>query len=137
MEHLFVYGTLLSGAEDALGAAMRARLARESSFLGPASMPGCLYDLGDYPGFVEAEPRSRTLVTGEVRQLRDVETTFSWLDAYEDVDPANPATGLYRRVPQLALLDDGRAVRCWVYVINQSPAKEDLIAGGCWLSRGG
>ena len=57
MQHLFVYGTLRSGARDTLGAAMRSRLSFETSSLGRAAMPGHLYDLGAYPGLVEAEPR--------------------------------------------------------------------------------
>ena len=136
MDHLFVYGTLLSKARDSLGAAMRARLQSEASLIGQAAMPGRLYDLGEYPGLVEAAPRGdRELVTGEVLQLHDATTTFHWLDLYEDVDTADPAAGLYRRVPQLALLDDGCAMRCWLYVLNQVPADAARIDGGCWLSR--
>lgn len=137
MDHLFVYGTLLSGASDTLGAAMRARLAGETSFVGAGSTPGWLYNLGDYPGLIEAEPRDRALVAGEVLELRDPVVTFHWLDQYEDVDRQNPAAGLYRRVPQLALLDDGRAIRCWVYVLNQEPDEAALIQEGCWLSHVG
>lgn len=134
MEHLFVYGTLLSGARDTLGAAMRARLSGEVTRIGSAVAPGRLYDLGDYPGMVEASRNDRSLVTGEVLQLHDVDATFRWLDAYEDVDHANPARGLYRRVPSLALLRDGSAARCWVYVLNAQPDERAGIAGGCWLS---
>ncbi|MFT5510717.1 MAG: gamma-glutamylcyclotransferase (GGCT)/AIG2-like uncharacterized protein YtfP [Hyphomicrobiaceae bacterium] len=134
MDHLFVYGTLLSNARDALGAAMRARLSNETGFIGPGSTPGRLYDLGDYPGLIEAQPRDRDLVMGEVLELHDANATFRWLDLYEDVDPNDPAAGLYRRVPQLALLNDGRAIRCWVYALNDVPGQNTLIAGGCWLS---
>jgi len=138
MDHLFVYGTLLSGAHDALGAAMRARLHRETDLIGKASTPGRLYDLGDYPGLVEAEPRGdRDLVAGEVLELRDAPTTFRWLDVYEDVDPVNPTAGIYRRVPQVALLDDQRVLRCWIYVVNDVPAQAPRIAGGCWVSSRG
>ena len=61
--------------------------------------------------------------------------TFDWLDLYEDVDRADPSAGLYRRVPQLALLDADEAVRCWVYVLNAAPADACVIDSGCWLSR--
>lgn len=134
MDHLFVYGTLLSSASDTLGAAMRARLSNETTLVGRGSTPGRLYDLGDYPGLIEAEPRDRTLVAGEVLELRDAAATFHWLDLYEDVDADDPAAGLYRRVPQLALLNDGRAIRCWVYVLNDEPDHGALIEEGCWLS---
>lgn len=137
MDHLFVYGTLLSDARDTLGAAMRARLHSEADLIGKASTPGRLYDLGDYPGLVEAEPRgARDLISGEVLALNDATITFRWLDLYEDVDPVNPSAGLYRRVPQLALLGDQSALRCWVYVLNAVPSDAPLIAGGCWLSNG-
>ena len=136
MDHLFVYGTLLTNARDSLGAAMRARLQREARLIGTASVPGRLYDLGDYPGFVEAPPRgARDLVAGEVLQLHDATATFDWLDLYEDVDRVDPTAGLYRRVPQLALLDTADAVRCWLYVLNQIPADAVVIDGGSWLSR--
>lgn len=134
MNHLFVYGTLLSNASDTLGAVMRARLAGETSFVDRGSTPGRLYDLGDYPGLVEAELRDRALVSGEVLELRDPATTFRWLDLYEDVDAKDPTAGIYRRVPQLALLNDGRAIRCWVYVLNREPDHTTLIKVGCWLS---
>lgn len=135
MDLLFVYGTLLLRAGDTLGAAMRARLHGESDFVAAAATPGRLYDLGDYPGLVEAEPRGqRALVVGEVLRLYDAPATFQWLDRYEDVDPDDPAAGLYRRVPQLALLEDGRALRCWVYVLNSVPAEATLITANGWLS---
>lgn len=134
MDHLFVYGTLLSNARDTMGAAMRARLSNETGFMGAGSTPGRLYNLGDYPGLIEAEPRDRDLVAGEVLELHDASATFQWLDLYEGVDPAAPAAGLYRRVPQLALLNDARAVRCWVYVLNEVPEPGALIVDGCWLT---
>jgi gamma-glutamylcyclotransferase (GGCT)/AIG2-like uncharacterized protein YtfP len=133
MDHLFVYGTLLSNAHDTLGAAMRTRLSNETGFIGLGSTPGRLYDLGDYPGLVEAKLRDRNLVAGEVLELHDAAATFYWLDLYEDVDPADPAAGLYRRVPQLAILSDGIGIRCWIYALNEAPAAGTLIADGCWL----
>lgn len=134
MEHLFVYGTLLSGAQDTLGAAMRVRLQREAKIVAAASSPGRLFDLGAYPGMVEAEPRDRDLVSGEVLELRDPVATFRWLDRYEDVDPDEPAAGLYRRVPHLALWHDGQTSRCWVYALNAAPAHGVNIQSGCWLT---
>ena len=121
MDHLFVYGTLLSKAQDTLGAVMRARLARETASQWQATSPGRLFTLGDYPGMIPAEPRDRNLVTGEVFALRDAEATFRWLDLYEDVDQQNPARGIYRRVPHLALMADGGTLRCWVYALNAEP----------------
>ena len=48
MDHLFVYGTLLSGVATPAMAALMARL----QFLGSAGLPGTLYDLGPYPAAV-------------------------------------------------------------------------------------
>ena len=137
MDELFVYGTLLSRANDTLGAAMRARLARETNQLVPATSPGRLYTLGDYPGMLPAAPHDRDLVSGEVLALRDAQATFRWLDLYEDVDNDNPAAGVYRRMPHLALFADGRTSRCWVYALNAEPAAEKRIASGCWLTHCG
>lgn len=134
MDHLFVYGTLRSAARDVMGAAMRARLSREARCVGAATSPGRLYDLGDYPGMIAAEPRERDVVLGELVEIRNTAATFRWLDLYEDVDLVHPTNGLYRRAPQIALLGDGRIMRCWAYVLNVEPHKRDLIASACWLT---
>ena len=134
MEYLFVYGTLLSGATDSLGAIMRVRLKRETSHVGSARVPGRLFDLGDYPGMLETNPRERVTVRGEVLHLHHDDATLLWLDQYEDVDPEVAARGEYRRAPQLALLDNGETLRCWAYVLNTAPDIERLIPSGCWLS---
>lgn len=134
MDFLFVYGTLLSGATDSLGAIMRVRLKSETTYIGRAIVPGCLFDLGDYPGMVEAAPRERNSVRGELLRIQDSAATLPWLDAYEDVDSANPSQGLYRRVPQLALLENGDSTRCWAYVLNQTPEIDQLVPVGCWLT---
>jgi len=131
---LFVYGTLLSNAKDSLGAMMRERLRRETSFVDHASVPGQLFDLGDYPGMVEASLRERHTVLGEVRRLDNPGTTLAWVDTYEDVNVDAPSRGPYRRAPQLALLDRGDTLRCWAYVLNEVPAIDNLIPSGCWLS---
>ncbi len=65
-QHLFVYGTLMSGAGHRMGA----RLQREARLVGPARIKGRLYDLGAYPALVETGPADGD-VHGEVFELID------------------------------------------------------------------
>jgi len=134
LEYLFVYGTLLSNARDSMGAMMRARLKRETTRVGNARVPGRLFDLDAYPGMLETNPRERVTVRGEVLRLQNEDATLRWLDLYEDVDPKDIMRGVYRRVPQLAMLDDGEALRCWAYILNAPPDAQRMIPTGCWLS---
>ena len=129
--HLFVYGTLMSSAESArLGRDMRARLQREAVSLGEATMPGRLYDLERYPGLV-ASPNAGDVVHGEVFRLSDPAGAFTWLDAYEDVRPNDPASE-YERVVRTVRLASGDAIDAWVYVYRGDVARAWHVTDGRW-----
>lgn len=104
-ETLFVYGSLLPGLplHPLLASAIP---------LGPGRIQGRLYDLGEYPGAVEAQDGR---VHGEAYRLRDP-GLLALLDDEEGYDPANEAGGLFlrRRIP--VTLADGRVVMAWVYL---------------------
>lgn len=104
-ETLFVYGSLLPGLplHPLLASAIP---------LGPGSIQGRLYDLGDYPGAVGAADGR---VHGEAYRLRDP-GLLALLDDEEGYDPANEAGSLFlrRRIP--VTLADGRVVMAWVYL---------------------
>ncbi len=121
--HLFLYGTLLPGLVRPPVAALVARLRP----VGPASVPGRLYDLGPYPGLVP-DPAAR--VRGELSALPDDAALLAALDEYEGYDPADPSASLYRRVETVAALDDGRAVACWVYQYNGDVGRAVRIEDG-------
>jgi gamma-glutamylcyclotransferase (GGCT)/AIG2-like uncharacterized protein YtfP len=130
--HLFIYGTLMSGATGALGHAQRARLARESRSLGAATMAGArLYDLGRYPGLVESDTPS-DIVHGEVVLLANPTRSFMWLDAYEGVDAGDPTASEYARHERTVVLQRGGETKAWVYVFLKDVARRPAISGGRW-----
>src|SRR5688572_6051504 len=89
---LFVYGTLLPGrARDHLREVV-SRLKPISA----GSMPGRLYDLGDYPGAV-FDAAAQTCVHGEILEVPAGGQLLSQLDDYEGFSPANVAQSLFIR----------------------------------------
>lgn len=129
--HLFVYGTLMSAATDDTGRAERVRLAREGRSLGPATLPGLLYDLGRYPGLVEAiNPTG--LVHGEAFALADPAKSLDWLDAYEGIVPGEHADNEYARVERIARLATGASLPAWVYVLRKDIGHARLVPSGRW-----
>ena len=124
---LFVYGTLLSGAQHPMGA----RLGRESRLLGAASIAGCrLYSLGRYPGLVETTDAGG-LVHGEVYALNSPTVSLKWLDAYERISPDNTDND-YERCERMVSLASGGELRAWVYLYRASIEGFPLIADGRW-----
>ena len=123
-QFLFVYGTLMSTAASALGTGERVRLASVARNLGPATVHGRLYDLGGYPGLVDAPG---ALVEGEVVRLAAGE--FRWLDRYEGVG-ADEAE--YERGLRPARLAGGTLVSAWVYLYRGPTAGLMPIESGRW-----
>jgi gamma-glutamylcyclotransferase (GGCT)/AIG2-like uncharacterized protein YtfP len=125
--HLFVYGTLLSGARHAMGE----RLRREARLLGEASIEGRIYSLGRYPGLVEGAGEG-DIVHGEAYALGSPATALKWLDAYEGIRPGIPAD--YERVERPVLLATGATLDAWVYLYRRSVGLRPPILGGRWLA---
>ena len=111
-ELLFIYGTLHPDRAPA----EIADVARRLKPIGPATIRGRLYDLGAYPGVVLGESAAET-VAGELFAVPEAET-LSYLDAYEDFRPGDPANSLFLRVQTTATLSDSSQQSCWVYVYN-------------------
>ena len=93
------------------------------------SMPGRLYDLGDYPGAI-SEAETSTRVIGEVVQLPSDSAFLKRIDDYEGYNPDSPATSLFIRETRSITLPDGTHLPCWVYLYNQDPASARLIPSG-------
>lgn len=107
IRHLFVYGTLrpcLAGAEQR-------RLIAGFTIVGPATVPGMLYDLGPYPGLIAGEG----VVHGDLLVVSD-ERQLGLVDAYEECVGGDP---LYRREPTVATRTDGTAVPAWTYYYSR------------------
>jgi len=114
---LFVYGSL----RPALASGQPARLVAGLENLGPASVPGRLYDLGDYPGLVAGDGRVR----GDLLLVPD--ELIALLDDYEECGGSRP---LFRRVRLTATHDDGSACRAWVYRYARPVTGSRLIPEG-------
>jgi gamma-glutamylcyclotransferase (GGCT)/AIG2-like uncharacterized protein YtfP len=132
--HLFVYGTLLP---DLAPESVRDLVGRLRP-LGPASVPGRLYDLGPFPGVILADEAAGQ-VQGQVFELPDDPALLAALDRYEGFDPARPESSLFVRVGRPVAPAGGDAVPCWVYVYNGDAGAASLIEGGDyrrWLAAG-
>lgn len=129
---LFVYGTLMSRAQGALGMAQRAQLARESRALGPAVLPGAeLYDLGRYPGLVLTTNETQ-IVHGEVVELHKPQRSLVWLDEYEGFAPGQNHENDYDRVERQVRLADGEMFTAWVYIFLKDILHRRPIPSGRW-----
>jgi gamma-glutamylcyclotransferase (GGCT)/AIG2-like uncharacterized protein YtfP len=123
---LFVYGTLRQGSNHANAA----RLARESSWLGTATLPGTLYRVSWHPALVlEGEDT----VTGDLLRLTDPAASLIWLDAFESCGPDDPPPHDYRREIASVMTASG-AVEAMVYVWNLGVEGLERMPGGDWLA---
>ena len=113
-QHLFVYGTLHPDRAPA-EIAHAVRPLRE---LGPATLCGTRYDLGEYPGVVIHPDRSDE-VTGTVFAIPDDPAILAALDRYEDYRLHDPVASLFVRSIRSVKMADGTALECWVYLYNQ------------------
>lgn len=111
---LFVYGTLKSQSAHP----MAKFLARHARLLFVASCRGCIYNLGEYPGWVPS-PRAEDRVSGEVWEIRSAAAeVWAVLDAYEGCDPMSASAGvapLFRRIRQLVRGPDETEEEVWIY----------------------
>jgi len=128
-QHLFVYGTLRREFNHPLAR----RLARQAHFIGQGSVPGRLYDLGDYPGLVPASTAGEQ-VLGDVYHLTDLARLLPLLDDYEECLPTDPFNSLYLRQEMTVSLAGGGSCRAWVYLFNRPVKSFRLIPSGDYLS---
>jgi gamma-glutamylcyclotransferase (GGCT)/AIG2-like uncharacterized protein YtfP len=128
--HLFVYGSLMSGAGHPMGE----RLRQEARLIGAATIQGRLYRVSWYPGLVEAaDPAHR--VHGEVYALDDPAASLAWLDAYEGIVLQERAANDYERFERPVRLAGGDELAAWVYLYQRDVAGLSLVAGGRWTAR--
>lgn len=137
---LFVYGTLMSTARGDMGHAQRARLDTASRVVGPATIAGYLFDLGDYPGLVLQLPLGAAAsigrVSGEVRALDNPDEMLAWLDRYEGIRTDDPTGSEYRREAITVRLekpaDEARELQAWVYIYQGPLMHGRLVVDGRW-----
>lgn len=125
--YLFVYGTLHNTFSPRAASAWH-RFLSTAIFCGRVSVKGYLYSLGPYPALVIDEA-ANSLVTGELYQI--TEEILTALDEYEEIDPGNSESEYRRQLVELTTAD-GQMVQAWVYLLNQKPDENRLIASGDW-----
>ena len=128
-EYLFSYGTL----QPELAPAEMTSVIGQLRPIGRASIPGILYDLGDYPGAVFCETNLE--VWGQVFELPGDPGILRQLDDYEEFFPAHLERSQFVRTECNATLDNGRAIKAWVYVYNRDPGSAPRIANGNFAAR--
>ena len=129
-QHLFVYGTLSPRHAPPEIAATVRRLRP----VGQASVRGRLYDLGEYPGAILSE-KSRSVIRGEVFELPGDRSTLTSLDDYEGFEPNKKGSSLFLRRVWPVTMDDGKRLRCWVYVYNGTMKGAQPVRSGQYSRR--
>lgn len=125
---LFVYGTLRRGSDHANAR----RLARESDWLGTATLKGTLYRVSWHPALVL---EGSDTVTGDLLRLTDPAASLPWLDAFESCGPDDPPPHEYRREIVDVRTAAGEA-QTMVYIWNLPVDGLERIVSGNWLNRG-
>lgn len=123
---LFVYGSLRSGFRSQA----YEYVSRYFDLVGPASVKGKLFDMGDYPAAIPAEEES--LIVGELYRIKN-EKEFTWaicqLDDYEGVLVEPHEQPLYRREIGQVLFSDN-TVPAWIYWFNGDVNGKPVIESG-------
>ena len=123
---LFVYGTLLSGLSNH-------HHMRGAACLGPATVQGALFSLGEYPALLVSGALSAPLVpvAGELYKIEAAH--WAHLDALEEVDPHSVENSMYLRQTVAVQWQQGQAlqwVKAQVYVYNWSLEGRERFAHG-------
>lgn len=137
VREIFVYGTLM-------------RQECRFPFLLPfglerierVSIPGGLFNLGEFPGYLplplteRADGSGPNLVHGELIKVRDLEEALEVLDA-EELFTGKAEDSLYLRQPTIIPSGSGETL-AWLYVYNQPLTHQDQrIDHGCWRTHRG
>ncbi len=126
-DHFFFYGTLIPQYAPPH---LRDILAG-FHFIGDGSLPGTLYDFGNYPGAVFADS-SPSRVYGRVYRAACDDLLLAELDRYEGYDQLSPDGSEYIRRRRNVTLANGDVVECWMYDYNWSTEGFPIIANGRW-----
>lgn len=136
--HFFFYGTLVAGNPNPVAAQIHERLER----LGPAQVSGVLHAIPDAAGWFPALLPGEVTVHGMLHRARPGfdAALLATMDAYEDWNPRDPASSLYRR-KTLTIGSEGTSVEADVYLWNRAlPEGAEPIPGGNfaeWLAQTG
>lgn len=104
-------------------------LRQHTTHVGPAAVPGQLFDTGRYPAAV-ASSESSDVIHGELYQLDDPEEVWAWLDEYEGYFSGNEADSLFVRRLALVEAQGRQPLQAWMYWYNRSLEGFEPIASG-------
>lgn len=125
-QSVFVYGSLLSGF---LSPAYE-YISQFFDLVGPATVKGTLYDLGEYPAAVPSE--GDRVIKGELYTIKNP-AEFSWaigqLDDYEGVVPDDGEQPLYRR-ELVEVIINHQPVSAWIYWYNRDISGKPILEAG-------
>lgn len=127
--HLFFYGTLLDGSDNAMAREVHRLVSR----LGAATVRGNLFAVPDPQGWFPALIAGEGAVHGGLYEATSAlsPAQLARLDAYEEYDPLNPAASLYLRAAMQVTDAQDAAVMAEVYLYNQP-----LPPGSCAILSG-
>jgi gamma-glutamylcyclotransferase (GGCT)/AIG2-like uncharacterized protein YtfP len=109
-------------------------LAKHARYVGEATVSGRLFDLGEYPGMIPSDDRSK--VVGELYEIDPAKwhDVVSRLDKYEGCSSDDEEPHEYRRELVSARSASGVVVPAWAYVLNGWPDTDQEIKSGDYLS---
>jgi gamma-glutamylcyclotransferase (GGCT)/AIG2-like uncharacterized protein YtfP len=130
-DYLFVYGTLrrsLSPSKD-----LRHLLHHETEFLGSATVPGRLYNIGNYPGLILSDDPEE-VVTGELYKIKNKRMVLSALDRYEGCIDPYPRPWEYERITAEVRTETGSTLISWLYTYQWDVPESMRIQSGDYLT---
>ncbi|WP_242131845.1 gamma-glutamylcyclotransferase family protein [Aestuariivivens marinum] len=122
--YLFVYGTLLSNANND----MSRFLLQYAKFVSKGYFYGKLYLIDWYPGAIVSINKDDK-VFGHIYKILDETTLFETLDDFEGIDEQ-----LYIRCLLDVYSKNKTPHNCWIYLYNQSVANLKQIFSGDFLN---
>ena len=134
-QYIYVYGLLQSKYDNEAAQILR----KYATLIGPASIPGGVFDLGEYPA-VFFEKNMKGMVRGELYYIHgDSNQLLQFLDEFEGISPDKQKPFEYRRGIVQAQFEGGeKPAFCYLYnkaithILNGDGLKhvlEELLAG--------
>lgn len=124
-DYLFAYGTLADCTAPREITATVKRL----KCVGEGFILGRLYDIGEYPGAVLADPGDGK-VFGKIFELSGDASLLMRLDEYEGFDPKRPTTSLYLRKRVTIYRPNRSPLIGWAYEYNRDVNSACVIKTG-------
>jgi gamma-glutamylcyclotransferase (GGCT)/AIG2-like uncharacterized protein YtfP len=127
-DYLIVYGTLRPAFDNPPAQFLR----QHSRYVGDASFPGQLFDLGLYPG-ATYYPDCGEKVSGSIYDVADKkQMLLAYLDEYEGVgEPFDQPNEYVRTVIQVCY--NNSLIGCWVYLYNYPTYGKRAIQSGNYV----